>query len=149
MRASSGEPDFYRVAVDAFRTRDRLQTVGEHFLKILNRAHRLSVVARPGGQFAVAHGPKFPAERLLGDRDAEFLEDPLRQIDQPPAHHAVHRWDRTTLDHAGDGLALGIIELGWVTGDLPSTRPSGPRALKRSTQSRPPILAASVRVAPS
>jgi hypothetical protein len=28
-----GEPDFNRIAVDAFRTRDRLQTVGEAFLK--------------------------------------------------------------------------------------------------------------------
>jgi hypothetical protein len=74
----------------------------------------LSVVARPGRKFAVAHGPELPAERLLGDRDAEFLEDPLRQIDQPPAYHAMYRWDRTTLDHAGDGLALGIIELGWM-----------------------------------
>ena len=26
---------------------------------------------------------------LLGDGDAELLEDPLRQINQPPAHHAV------------------------------------------------------------
>src|SRR5262249_35876270 len=50
----------------------------------------------------------------LGDGDAEFLEDPLRQIDQPPAHHSMHCWDRTTLDHAGDSLALSIVELGWV-----------------------------------
>jgi hypothetical protein len=28
-----GEPDFYRVAVDAFRARDRLQTFREAFLK--------------------------------------------------------------------------------------------------------------------
>jgi hypothetical protein len=28
-----GEPNLYRVAVDTFRTRDRLQTVGEVFLK--------------------------------------------------------------------------------------------------------------------
>jgi hypothetical protein len=25
----------------------------------------------------------------------------LYQIDQPPAHHAVHRWDRATLDASG------------------------------------------------
>src|SRR5262249_44753996 len=55
---------------------------------------------------------QLPAERLLGDCDAEFLEDPLRQIDQPPAHHAMHRRDRTTLDHAGDGLPLSVVELG-------------------------------------
>jgi hypothetical protein len=72
-------------------------------------------------------GGLLPTERLLGDRDAEFLQDPLRQIDQPPAHHTVRRWDRTTLDHAGNGLALGN-ELGWVrAGDLQSSKPSGPR----------------------
>ncbi len=42
------------------------------------------MVARSGREFAVAHGAQFPAEGLLGDRDAEFLEDPLRQVDQPP-----------------------------------------------------------------
>jgi len=72
----------------------------------------LSVVARSGREFAVAQGPQLPAERLLGDRDAEFLEYPLRQIDQPPAHHAVDRRDRTTFDHAGQRLALDIVELG-------------------------------------
>src|SRR2546421_7715237 len=41
-----------------------------------------------------------------------ILEDPLRQIDQPPAHHAMHRRDRATLDHAGDGLPLSVVELG-------------------------------------
>jgi hypothetical protein len=48
------------------------------FFKILDRARRLCVMALSGGEFAVAHGPELPAERLLGDRDAEFLEDPLR-----------------------------------------------------------------------
>ena len=70
------------------------------------------MVARSGREFAVAHGAQFPAERLLGNRDAELLEDPLRQIDQPPTHHAVNCRDRTTLDHAGDGLALTVVELG-------------------------------------
>src|SRR5262245_23251233 len=78
----------------------------ESFFKILNRALRLRMVARSGREFAVAHGAQLPAERLLGDRDAEFLEDPLRQIDQPPAHHAMDRRDRAALDHAGDGPPL-------------------------------------------
>ncbi|HUE18000.1 MAG TPA: hypothetical protein VMR25_27840, partial [Planctomycetaceae bacterium] len=37
--------------------------------------------------------------------------DPLRQIDQPPAHHAVDRRDWAALDHPDDRLALAIIEL--------------------------------------
>src|SRR5262249_5023116 len=84
------------------------------FFKILDRARRLSVVARSGREFAVAHGPELPAERLLGDRDAEFLKYPLRQIDQPPAHHAVDRRDRTTFDHAGKCSAVAVVELGWL-----------------------------------
>jgi hypothetical protein len=39
------------------------------------------MVAWPGREFTVAHGAQFPAERLLGDGDAELLEDPLRKID--------------------------------------------------------------------
>jgi hypothetical protein len=36
----------------------------------------------------------------------------LRQVDQPPAHHTVHRRDWAALDHLGNGLALAIIKLG-------------------------------------
>jgi hypothetical protein len=70
------------------------------------------MVARSGREFAVAHGAQLPAERLLGDRDAELFEDPLCQIDQSPAHHAVNRWNRATLNHVADGLALDVVELG-------------------------------------
>src|SRR6516165_10695193 len=82
------------------------------FFKILDRARGLRVMARPCGELAIAHGAQLPAERLLGDRDAELLEDPLCQIDQPPTHHAVDCRNRPTLDHAGDGLALDVVELG-------------------------------------
>jgi transposase len=40
------------------------------------------------------------------------------QIDQPPADHAVHCRNRATLDDAGDGLALGVVELGYAGGKL-------------------------------
>src|SRR5262245_42134286 len=71
-------------------------------------------MARPGREFAVAHRPELPAERLLNDRDAEFLKYPLRQIDQPPAYHAMDRRDRTTFDHAGKCSAVAVVELGWL-----------------------------------
>src|SRR5213075_88754 len=85
------------------------------FFKILNHALGLGMVARTGRQFAVAQGAQFPAERLLGDGDAELLEYPLRQIDQPPAHYAVDSRDRAALDHPHNGLALHIVELRWLT----------------------------------
>src|SRR5207245_4647111 len=58
-----GEPDFYCLVVERFFSRDCLQTRGETFFKILDRALGLSVVARPGRESAVAHGAQFPAER--------------------------------------------------------------------------------------
>ena len=61
-------------------------------------------------ELAVAHRAKLPAQRLLGDRDAELLVYPLRKIDQPPAHDTVDRRDRAALDHPYNRLALQIIE---------------------------------------
>lgn len=73
------------------------------------------MVARTGREFAVAQGAQLPAERLLGDGDAELLEYPMRQIDQPPAHDAVDRRDWAALDHPHNGLVLHIIELRGLT----------------------------------
>src|SRR4029079_10852002 len=70
------------------------------------------MVTRAARESAVAHSAQLPAERLLGDRDAELLEDPLCKIDQPPTHHAMDCRNRTTLDHTGNGLALNIVEPG-------------------------------------
>ena len=68
----------------------------------------------------------------------KFLKDPLRQIDQPPAHNAVDRRERTILNHLRDNLALGItLSFGGWPGDLPSSSPFRTRdALNRNTQSR-------------
>ena len=38
-------------------------------------------MARPRRELAIAHGAQLPAQRLLGDGDAEFLEHPLAEID--------------------------------------------------------------------
>ena len=89
------------------------------------------MVARTGREFAVAQSAQLPAERLLGDGDAELLEYPLRQIDQPPAHDAVDSWDRTALDHPHNGLALRIIELRGLTRRFAVQET---RALNRRTQ---------------
>jgi hypothetical protein len=73
-------------------------------------------MAWAGRELAIAHGPQLPAQGLLGDGDAEFLEDPLCQIDQPPTHDTVDCRDRTVVDHVGNRLALGIIELRGLAG---------------------------------
>jgi hypothetical protein len=79
----------------------------------------------------------------------------LRQIDQPPAHHAMDRRDRAALDHAGDGPPLKVIELARLTRRLAvqeSVRPASVEAqhpVPDDLKPDAPILAASVRVAPS
>jgi len=51
----------------------------------------------------------------------------LRQIDQPPAHHAMDRQDWAALDHPNDRLALAIIELGGLAlAAFYPTDPQGP-----------------------
>src|SRR6202165_200474 len=64
----------------------------------------------PGRQLAQLQGAQFAAQRLLTDRNAEFLEDPLRQVDQPPAHHAVNRRDRAALDDLQQRLPVRLGE---------------------------------------
>src|SRR5260221_6119471 len=102
------------------------QTLSRELRAMGYRWRSLSLDGLPGDlPFRRASGP-----RAL-KRDAEFLEDPLRQIDQPPAHHAMDRRDRATLDHAGDGLTLEVIELGRFTRRLAvqeSVRPASVEA---------------------
>ena len=49
-------------------------------------------------KLAIAHLAQHAAECLLGDDDAEFLENPLPEIDDPPAHDPMNRRDRPALD---------------------------------------------------
>jgi len=113
------------------------------------------MMARPGRQLAQPEGAQFAAQRLLADRNAEFVKHPLRQVDQPPAHHAVNRRYRSALNDLPQRLPALIIERGALPGALPLTRPGGPSALNASTQSRtvcrptPPSLAAAVLEPPS
>src|SRR4051812_40177707 len=112
-------------------------------------------MARTGRELAVVHGPQLAAQGLLGDRDPELLPDPLDEIDDTPAHHPVNRRDRARVDDALQGLSVFAVRRGLASGALPVARPSGPLALKRSTQPRTvcrptaPIRAASERDPPS
>jgi len=72
----------------------------------------LRMMARPGRQLTETHRAQFPAQGLLRDRDAVFVPDPLRQIDQPPSNDTVHRCDRPALDNPDKRLSLGRVELG-------------------------------------
>ena len=80
------------------------------FVKILDRPGGLGVMARPGGELAIPKRAQFAADRLRADRDAEFFPDPLGQIGQPSAHHAMHGGKRPALDHRRQGLPLGCVQ---------------------------------------
>src|ERR1700731_3930838 len=64
----------------------------------------------PCRQLAKAEGAQFAAQRLLADRNAEFLEHPLRQVDQPPAHDAMNRCDRAALDDLPQRIPALVVE---------------------------------------
>jgi hypothetical protein len=49
------------------------------FKKFINRSPGQRMVARMDRTFAINHGAKTPVQGLLGDNDAERLEDSLRE----------------------------------------------------------------------
>src|SRR5215218_9988080 len=68
------------------------------------------MMAWAGRQLAIVHGPQLAAQGLLGDRDPEFLPEPLDQIDETPAHHAVDGRKGPLLDDDLQGLSVLIVE---------------------------------------
>lgn len=96
----------------------------------------LGMMARPRGEFHIAQLFQLAADSGLVQRDRKFVMEPLRQIDQPPADHPVDCRDRTLLNNIDQGLSLRIAQPRTGPGALPSSKPSGPRALNRTTQSR-------------
>ena len=87
--------------------------------------------------------------------DAEPLGDDALEVDPPPAHHAVLLAIRPGLDDLRELGPLLLRRRGLGPAVQLSMRPSGPKALKRWTQSRsvcrsmPPIFAAAPRSIPS
>ena len=113
------------------------------------------MMAGAGRELAITHLAQRAAESLLGDGDTKFLENPLAEINNPPAHHPMDRRNRPALEDCGQRRVMPSFNRGGCPGALRSISPSGPSALNFITQSRttcnptPPIFAASVRVAPS
>jgi len=83
----------------------------------------------------IAHLAQHAAECLLGDDDAEFLENPLPEIDDPPAHDPMNRRDRPLSRIAASAVRCASLSHGCCPGALRSI-PSGPSALNLTTQSR-------------
>ena len=83
-------------------------------------------MARASRELAITHIAQHPAQRLLGDGDAEFLENPLAEIDDPPAHHPVNSRDRPTLDDRGERSAMRVVQPRWLSGRLAINQPVRP-----------------------
>ena len=113
------------------------------------------MMTRPRRELSIAKRAQFAAEDLFGDRYAIFIEDPLREIDQPPAHDLMNGGDRTGLDHGQDREPLLVIELRGTPGRLAVDEPIRPfgveakNPIANGLQSDPPSLAASARAPPS
>ena len=67
-------------------------------------------MARASRELAVTHLAQHAAQRLLGDGDAEFLENPLAEIDDPPAHDPVNRRNWAALDERGERGAMRVVQ---------------------------------------
>ena len=112
-------------------------------------------MAGTGRELTISHGAQFPAQCLLGDDDAEFLKDPLAEVDDPPAHDAMHGRDRAALEYRGERDAVRAVQTRRLSGRLAINQPFRPLGVELITQSRtiwsvtPPTFAASVRLAPS
>ena len=66
------------------------------------------------GKLAQAEASELPAHRRLAQRDAKLLENPGDEIDDPPAHDAMHGRDRSRLDDLHQRAALLAVELGRI-----------------------------------
>ena len=93
-------------------------------------------MARSSRELAITHGAQFPAQRLPGDDDAEFLEHPLTEIDDPPAHDAMNRRDWTALDDRRQRRTVLIVQPRRLSRSLAIEQTWGPSALNLTTQSR-------------
>ena len=76
------------------------------------------MMARPRRELAIAHGAQFPAQDLLGHRDAIVLENPLCEINQPPAHLPVGGGIGAVLDLLGKGAPVLVLEQGRLARNL-------------------------------
>ncbi len=89
-----------------------------------------------GGELPEAHAAQLAPERLPAERDVELVPQPPQEVDEPPTHDAVALERRPRLDRLRERHALLRRSRGGLPGALRSTKPAGPSALKRATQSR-------------
>src|SRR5277367_1566339 len=83
---------------------------GPYVFKRRSLVFVLGMMARARRQLPESHRAQLPAHRLLRDREPELLPHPLHQIDDAPAHHAMHRRDRAFLDDPAQRRTLTLAK---------------------------------------
>lgn len=88
-----------------------------------------AIVARACQELAEAQSAHFSPQQLLGDQQAELESNPLRQLDQPPANHAL-RCRNGAGSHLSSQCPLpGILRIGALPASLRDLSSSGPATL--------------------
>jgi hypothetical protein len=67
-------------------------------------------MAGAGRELAITHLAQRAAESLLGDGDTKFLENPLAEINNPPAHHPMDRRNRPALEDCGQRRVMSVVQ---------------------------------------
>lgn len=115
----------------------------------------LGMVAMSRLEFDVAQLLQVTADGGLVKRDRKFLMEPLRQIDQLPAHHPVDGRDRAALDNVDQGLALHIAQPRTrarrlaIQQSIRSTGIEPDHPVPHNLKPDPPIRGAALRLPPS
>ena len=124
MRASSENQTSIAAGSTPFSRAISSRRAGKFFY-IPRRFPRLAHGDAGERRASIAHGPKFSAQGLLGDRDAELLEDPLAKIDDPPAYDTMYGGDRPALDDRGKRCPVCIVEPRGLSGRFAVDQPFG------------------------
>lgn len=99
--------------------------VGKFFRQCLRTSDRDGAGSR---ELKIAQCTQFAAKGEAPHRDAEFVPRQLDQIERPPAHDAVHGWDRPNLAGCGLARAVNIVPQRCLAGRLARRQASGPFA---------------------
>ena len=129
MRASSANQTSMAAGSTPFSRPISSRRAGKLF-KILDRALSLLVMTGTSRELTISHGAQFPAQCLLGDDDAEFLEDPLAEVDDPPAHDAMHGRDRAALEYRGERGSVRAVQTRRLSGRLAINQPFRPMGVE-------------------
>jgi len=106
------------------------------------------MMARTRRELAVAERPQLAAQRRLAQRYPELVPEPLHQVLQPPAHHAMDSRNRAALHQGPQGLAVAGAQLADIPRRLAVNQAFGPMGVEPHHGSPAPSAGRPRRPAP-